>query len=86
MERNSRMVSIQLSAISYQLSAISYQLSAISYQLSAISQRPWPMATLREWARYLRCYQLLNQTGKHWFNSHESQIPCGLCHKAPQVA
>ncbi|WP_287295216.1 hypothetical protein [Moorena sp. SIO2C4] len=44
------------------------------------------MATLREWARYLKCYQLLNQTGKHWFNSHESQIPCALCHKATQVA
>ncbi|NEP37513.1 MAG: hypothetical protein F6K38_40865, partial [Moorea sp. SIO3B2] len=56
-------ISYQLSAISYQLSAISYQLSAISYQLSAIS---YQRLALR--ARFLRCYQLLNKTGKHCFN------------------
>ncbi|NEQ82238.1 MAG: hypothetical protein F6K26_18880 [Moorea sp. SIO2I5] len=56
----------KLSAISYQLkryahatrTAISYQLSVISYQLSVISL--CATHTLRE--------QLLNKTGKHWFN------------------
>ncbi|WAN70015.1 hypothetical protein BJP36_38765 [Moorena producens JHB] len=40
-------------------SAVSGQRSAVSGQPSAVSLQPWPwpMATLREWPRYLRCGQ-----------------------------